>query len=374
MPRRVPRQEARHLAARLALLADALPALLEAISINPAFSRIHIHDLFSPDWGLSVTGSQGSPYTLYEGLKGLRRFLIRQQKSVKPIQLHFWSEQEDARLQRCATELKQRNETAALAQLNFHQYQPNRFSAQFLQRSKAADKRERHLLLADPAGLSQLKPEELSRLCEKQAADLLLFLPVEAFWNTFQKKPKPLNPAYEALIQQYAPALSDKFWEESPDLKAVGSWLGNELAEGFLFSIYLPSEDQAYAIYLISSDAWLSERLLQHMQEQQARQRTGDQMGLFADNQNLKPTIPEAQVLQLFQHEEVLSNADLYVRSLQQNLLPAQVQLILSRLIQSGHVQVVNEKGKPVADQSPLPPLNFTAYKLPKPSGYYRKA
>lgn len=372
MPRRLPRQEARHVAARLALLADYLPALLEAISVNPAFSRIHIHDLFAPDWGLSVTGSQGSPYMLFDTLKGLRSFLIREQKSVKPVQLHFWSQQEDARLQRCATELKQRNEAGALAQLNFHQLQPRLFSNQFIQRSKAADKRERHLLLADLTSLNQLKPADLISLSKKQAADLLLFLPVEPFWNASQKKPKPVNAAYEGLLKKFS--ASEESEEESPDLKTTGNRLGSQMAEDGLFSIYLPTEDRAYAIYLISSDAWLSERLLQHMQEKQNRQQMGEQLGLFAGKPGTKSAVSEAQVLSLFLDEETISNADLYVRALQHNLLPSQVQAVLSGLIETNHVLIVNEKGKPVKDQSQLPPLSFTAYKLPKPSGYYCKA
>jgi hypothetical protein len=117
--------------------------------------------------------------------------------------------------------------------------------------------------------------------------------------------------------------------------------------------------------------------LLLQAQQDRLASHAGLQMGLFGRQtpaNSAANDLSEEAVLRLFPEEKALSNAEIYVAALQAGLVPAKVQEILAGLVKKGHIQVFNEKGKAWGKDEALPPISFTAYKLPKAAGSYQKA
>ncbi|WP_040396456.1 hypothetical protein [Cesiribacter andamanensis] len=368
-----------HLKHSRQLLEDFLYQYLPLLTGMGAVSRLNLWGWFSGTWALRPDASGGLPYMVLEALRLQRQFLLQQKRPLKPLSLSLYAPQQDRLLLRALPqleELNRRNPTATLAASTATwQEVLKQLQAQLLRQPAA----ERNLLLLDPLEISLPPLPELLQLLPKRM-DVLLLLPLAAVQDTAGLPGRqPLPEAVAALARWLAPHLPAPLAEaqEAPGPALLLEQLRQKLMDTCgHFALLQQPEANSLALFGLSQDALMMEKMLQARQKLQQREvqqmETGDQLGLFAAPPSpAAPANLQDRLLALLARQPEWSNQELYKALLQQELLPQDVLAPLAALVNAGILQVLNEKKKKIKEPITLP-LSHTAFKLPAPACFFR--
>ena len=137
-------------------------------------------------------------------------------------------------------------------------------------------------------------------------------------------------------------------------------------------------EDSQVIIFGLTHDTLMMEKMLlsRHKLELQALEKTraGLQLGLFAgqpSGQQKSTYSLGEQVTKLLSGQPEWNNQELYHALLHEGLLPKEAVTTLQAMVETGKLEVLDEKKKKLKTPGSLP-ITQTASKLPAPSRYFR--